>query len=617
MSSPTSSRSDYPSSPHTLPPTAPTIAGRHDNGDHYLIIIGSHRNSRLKIERNGDPVLFVPMRPSDRLPCDNFARYFVSLSHGTICVGLGSESAPEAYIFGTYTDRQPLGPVRFVGLAAWDSPVVYRRVSVTMTLTQKSRSQAAEMSPPGRLGRNPSLWISSIADANTGKKDLEDEQGRDLGPSSDHDHDHNHCPLAECPVIGPPRLMSLAETTVLHILSRDADHVVVDASCVLHITDVLLPHAAHLARGVLSLLARHLPQFLCHPEALATLTSDHMLHLVGHKDVICDELDVYLVVEAWSRPQSHKSRSSSSEALRLLHHVRFGTMTGEELTALGQRQWVEELPGLRWLIEEALREEIDEEGGWGKYEGEGGQKIYDHRDLDPPSTATTPSSTPAPPFVGKIPPLPLTFNHAATTTLLSTSPLALAIMRRQPRVRPHVTHLRFLHLSDTRGLGYFLGSDGRTSPWSNPVRTQRIHVQCSSPVCSQSDATSLFSRKFVRECVARRVRRDDERIAAWWAIDIGPAYTLVCTDYLLQQDDSEYHLRDWVLQGSNNGTEWIDLRVHSRDGTYFLKGQTAAFHVQSLASRTAYRYFRIYSELQDLAIAGLELYGHLVMMTPT
>ena len=48
-----------------------------------------------------------------------------------------------------------------------------------------------------------------------------------------------------------------------------------------------------------------------------------------------------------------------------------------------------------------------------------------------------------------------------------------------------------------------------------------------------------------------------------------------------------------LLQGSNDGTNWADLRRHISDGTIRMPGQYASWAVTSHAAAVPYRYFRL------------------------
>lgn len=95
----------------------------------YTIIIGSHRNRCVKIEKNGIVVCVVqtpsgcmsqhPMELSGRA----FRSFWVSYDHGEIRLGYGEDSC-----YCAWKDEDPIVGIRYVGLSCWDSHVGYRNV---------------------------------------------------------------------------------------------------------------------------------------------------------------------------------------------------------------------------------------------------------------------------------------------------------------------------------------------------------------------------------------------------------------------------------------------------------------------------------------------------------
>ncbi|KAJ8625676.1 hypothetical protein MRB53_034206 [Persea americana] len=104
---------------------------RTDNSPNYTIVLGSHRNRRLKIEVNGKTVVDVA---GVGLCCsEEFQSYWISIYDGLICIGKGHY--PFQNLVFEWLDSKPNCSVQYVGLSSWDKHVGYRNVNV-LPLTQ-------------------------------------------------------------------------------------------------------------------------------------------------------------------------------------------------------------------------------------------------------------------------------------------------------------------------------------------------------------------------------------------------------------------------------------------------------------------------------------------------
>ncbi|OWM70581.1 BTB/POZ domain-containing protein At2g30600 [Punica granatum] len=102
-----------------------------DNCPHYTVILGSHRNRRLKIEVDGKTVVD---EAGLGLCCSSaFQSYWISIYDGLISVGKGRY--PFQNLVFQWMDTNPKCNIRYVGLSSWDKHVGYRNVSV-LPLTQ-------------------------------------------------------------------------------------------------------------------------------------------------------------------------------------------------------------------------------------------------------------------------------------------------------------------------------------------------------------------------------------------------------------------------------------------------------------------------------------------------
>lgn len=104
---------------------------KRDNCPHYTVILGSHRNRRLRIEVDGRTVVDVA---GVGLCCSSaFQSYWISVYDGLITVGKGRY--PFQNLMFQWLDSNPNCNVRYIGLSSWDKHVGYRNVNV-LPLTQ-------------------------------------------------------------------------------------------------------------------------------------------------------------------------------------------------------------------------------------------------------------------------------------------------------------------------------------------------------------------------------------------------------------------------------------------------------------------------------------------------
>lgn len=96
--------------------------------DNYTVILGSHRNSCLKFEKNGHTCCMVDNVVASRVSSKEFQRYWIDYNNGTITVGSG---APGSDISHVWVDPGTVIPsIKHVGLSGWDKHVRYRNIYV-------------------------------------------------------------------------------------------------------------------------------------------------------------------------------------------------------------------------------------------------------------------------------------------------------------------------------------------------------------------------------------------------------------------------------------------------------------------------------------------------------
>eukprot|EP00775_Hariotina_reticulata_P005568 gene5568-5805_t len=82
--------------------------------------------------------------------------------------------------------------------------------------------------------------------------------------------------------------------------------------------------------------------------------------------------------------------------------------------------------------------------------------------------------------------------------------------------------------------------------------------------------------------------------STWWQLDLGPQHRLLCNYYTIRHDGcQDGFVRHWALQGSNDLQHWLDLRRHHNDGTIRLPGQYGSWPVLGPAAAIPFRAFRL------------------------
>ncbi|KAL3700362.1 hypothetical protein R1sor_018384 [Riccia sorocarpa] len=97
---------------------------RTDSGPSYTVVLGSHRNRRLKIEVDGRTVVDVArvvLQPA------MFERYWINIYDGVVSVGKGD---PGKGVLYQWVDSRPNNRIQYVGLSSWDKHVGYRNIQV-------------------------------------------------------------------------------------------------------------------------------------------------------------------------------------------------------------------------------------------------------------------------------------------------------------------------------------------------------------------------------------------------------------------------------------------------------------------------------------------------------
>ena len=182
-----------------------------------------------------------------------------------------------------------------------------------------------------------------------------------------------------------------------------------------------------------------------------------------------------------------------------------------------------------------------------------------------------------------------------------------------PSALPAPRHFTYQSDLDTNGVLYFLGTQGLTQPWQNPVSTGRVAVSCSSLMKDSQPMDAVVGRSVVR-CVTAADP------AAWICVELRDVWVRP-TAYTLRHYSSwdTECVRNWRLEASRDGKLWTTLSVHANDLS--INGAGATHTWQLTAAQPApplldfHRLFRLFltgpnsnSHLY-LACSGFELYG--------
>ncbi|RCV19754.1 hypothetical protein SETIT_4G001000v2 [Setaria italica] len=105
-----------------------------DTSRHYTVILGSHRNKRLRIQVDGATVADVA---APGLCCSNsFQAFWITICDGLITIGQGRH--PNTNLLFQWLDPDPNPDVQYVGLSSWDKHVGYRNISILPAAPQYS-----------------------------------------------------------------------------------------------------------------------------------------------------------------------------------------------------------------------------------------------------------------------------------------------------------------------------------------------------------------------------------------------------------------------------------------------------------------------------------------------
>jgi hypothetical protein len=84
-----------------------------------------------------------------------------------------------------------------------------------------------------------------------------------------------------------------------------------------------------------------------------------------------------------------------------------------------------------------------------------------------------------------------------------------------------------------------------------------------------------------------------------------------------RRDGNDYHLRSWILEGSNDCKSWVEIDHHTNDSSLNSEGAIAIFPISSSSD---YQYIRLRqidvnsSGTHHLIVSAIEFYGILTIL---
>uniref|UniRef100_A0A1B0ANY5 E3 ubiquitin-protein ligase n=1 Tax=Glossina palpalis gambiensis TaxID=67801 RepID=A0A1B0ANY5_9MUSC len=186
------------------------------------------------------------------------------------------------------------------------------------------------------------------------------------------------------------------------------------------------------------------------------------------------------------------------------------------------------------------------------------------------------------------------------------------------KLKEHKQGMVFKHHYDfdEEGLIYYIGSNGKTCEWVNPAQYGLVQVTSSEgktlPYGKLEDILS-------RDSISVNCHTKDNK-KAWFAIDLG--VYIIPNAYTLRhaRGYGRSALRNWMLQGSKDGVNWITLVTHTDDKSLVEPGSTSTWPIVCAPDENqGFRHVRVQQNGRNasgqthyLSLSGFEIYGRVV-----
>jgi hypothetical protein len=163
---------------------------------------------------------------------------------------------------------------------------------------------------------------------------------------------------------------------------------------------------------------------------------------------------------------------------------------------------------------------------------------------------------------------------------------------------------------DQNGILYYLASTQAAENWCNgwvhPHATGQVTVSASS--INTGNVSMLVNR-------AQNVFSTNNSAGSWVQLDFGASRTVRVDAYQLRNYNGGSNLlRNWKIQGSNNGSTWTDLDARTSDATFTTSSQWG-YWTANQGNTSYWRYIRLLSTGVDsgsanyISLGQIELYG--------
>jgi len=171
----------------------------------------------------------------------------------------------------------------------------------------------------------------------------------------------------------------------------------------------------------------------------------------------------------------------------------------------------------------------------------------------------------------------------STTSIEETlPPMESRLSRLVPRAA-YAISMEYTNDFDDNGVFSYIGSKGNTETWTNPASRGRIRLSSSS---TEKGNIITVLDKTPKEFWTSDVP------SSWIQISLGSTRTLLPNYYTLRHGGNSKAdaLRNWVLQGSNDGKNWTVLKRHVNDT--LLNGNFASSSWPITDCARPFRHFR-------------------------
>jgi len=161
---------------------------------------------------------------------------------------------------------------------------------------------------------------------------------------------------------------------------------------------------------------------------------------------------------------------------------------------------------------------------------------------------------------------------------------------REPRRPMGTPLLKTDRFEDNTGILYWIGTqEGKVPTYNNPIDGD-VTVRMST--IAGSGVRSLADRNYTSSPVENSYGGDS---APWIEFDF-KKYKVRPTHYFLAQEQDHY-LRNWRIEGSDDGTTWTTIRSHEADATITTSNRWAFFDLPAPADRSGgfWRRLRLYT----------------------